>query len=243
MSGGTCMGDCVMQKIMIVDDEIEIADMIEDFLSIESVEIVKASSGAQALDLFDDSIDLIVLDVNMDDMSGTEVCKTIRKHSYVPIIFLTCNNTQSDMMRGFGVGADDFVTKPFDPVELSMRIKANVRRFKSYKQSSREDEDVLHCGDLSIYKKKYKVYKAELDLEMPVIQFKLLLYMMENAYIVLTRNQILNEVWGNDYYDENLVNTTIKRLRKKIEDAPEQPIYIKTVRGVGYVFEGTPRKT
>jgi DNA-binding response OmpR family regulator len=230
-----------MQKIMIVDDEVEIAEMIEDFMSIEDMQIVKASSGTQALELFDDSIDLVVLDVNMDDMTGTEVCKIIRKKSFVPIIFLTCNNTQSDMMRGLSVGADDFVTKPFDPMELSMRIKANIRRFKSYTKLE-PSEEVLRCGDLAVYSKKFKVYKNEVDLEMPVIQFKLLHYMMENAYIVLTRNQILNEVWGNAYYDENLVNTTIKRLRKKIEDVPEKPLYIKTVRGVGYVFEGTPRQ-
>ncbi len=229
-----------MQKIMIVDDEIEIAEMIEDFLSIEDMEIVKASSGAQALELFDETFDLLVLDVNMDDMSGTEVCKAIRKVSYVPIIFLTCNNTQSDMMRGFSVGADDFISKPFDPIDLSMRIKANIRRFKTYRKID-PSEDVLRCGDLAVHSKKFKVYKNDVDLEMPVIQFKLLQYMMENAYIVLTRNQILNAVWGNEFYDENLVNTTIKRLRKTIEDVPDQPLYIKTVRGVGYVFEGTPK--
>jgi len=225
---------------MIIDDEIEIAEMIEDFLNIESVEVVKVSSGAQALELFDESIELVVLDVNMDDMTGIEVCKAIRKTSYVPIIFLTCNNTQKDMMLGFSVGADDFITKPFDPIELSMRIKANIRRFKLYSKSEAK-EDVLAYGNIAVHRKQYKVYKNDVDVEMPSIQFKLLVYMMENPYNVLTRNQILNAVWGNEYYDENLVNTSIKRLRKKIEDIPEKPLYIKTVRGVGYVFEGSPR--
>ncbi len=230
-----------MQKIMIVDDEIDIADMIEDFLNIESVEVIKASSGSEALERFDETIELVVLDINMDDMTGLEVCKALRKISYVPIIFLTCNNTQSDMMLGFSLGADDFMTKPFDPVELSMRIKANIRRFKTY-TNTESKEDVLFFGNIAVHKNQYKVFKNDLDVEMSSIQFKLLLYMMENPYIVLTRNQILNAVWGNEFYDENLVNTTIKRLRKKIEDVPEQPLYIKTVRGVGYIFEAKTRK-
>ncbi len=229
-----------MSKIMIVDDEIEIAEMIEDFLSIDNIEVVKVTSGKEALERFDKSIDLIILDINMDDMKGTEVCKTIRKTSFVPIIFLTCNSKQSDVLLGLGLGADDYMTKPFNPVELAARVKANIRRVKSYSDSKITDE-IITFDDIVIGKKGYKVHKNDLDLKLTSMEFKLLLHMIENAFIVLTRNQLLNKVWGDDFYDENLVNATVKRLRKKLEDNPDKPKYIKTIWGVGYVFEGIVR--
>ncbi len=226
-----------MSKIMVVDDEIEIAEMIEDFLRIESIEVIKADCGEKALSLLNDELELIVLDINMDGMSGIEVCKEIRKVSYIPIIFLTCNNSQNDMLLGLGVGADDYITKPFNPVELVARIKANIRRTRSYNTGSIKDE-IITFGDIAIYKKRHKVYKNKVDINIATKEFYLLLYLIDNAYIVLTRDQILNHVWGDNYYDENLVNTTIKRLRKKIEDNPDKPQYIKTIWGAGYVFEG-----
>ncbi len=229
-----------MSKIMVVDDEIEIAEMIEDFLRIESIEVVKASNSETALKNLDDSIQLLVLDINMDGMNGIELCKEIRKSSFIPIIFLTCNHSQNDMLLGLGVGADDYITKPFNPVELVARIKAILRRTQSYNQGSIKDE-IITFGDIIIYKKRYKIYKTNVDVKITAKEFNLLLYLIENAYIVLSRDQILTNVWGDSYYDENLVNTTIKRLRKKIEDNPEKPAYIKTIWGVGYVFEGDVR--
>ncbi|HOS69905.1 MAG TPA: response regulator transcription factor [Bacillota bacterium] len=229
-----------MSKIMVVDDEIEIAEMIEDFLRIEDIEVVKANSAEKALELFTDDIELLVLDINLDGMNGIELCKHIRKTNYVPIIFLTCKNSQNDMLLGFGVGADDYITKPFNPVELVARIKANIRRIRSYNKGSIKDE-IITFGDIAIYRKGYKVYKNKEDVNITSKEFNLLLYLIENAYIVLSRNQILNNVWGDSFYDENLVNTTIKRLRKKIEDDPDNPVYIKTIWGAGYVFEGDVR--
>lgn len=229
-----------MSKIMIVDDEIEIADMIDDFLSIEGIEVIKAQSGKEALKKFNSSIDLIILDINMEDMKGTEVCKEIRKTSFVPIIFLTCNSSQTDVLLGLGLGADDYMTKPFNPVELSARVKANIRRVKSYSDHKSKDEIIIF-DDIIISKRGYKVHKHEIDVHITSMEFKLLVYLIENAGIVLTRNQILNKVWGDDFYDENLVNSTIKRLRRKIESNSEEPKYIKTIWGVGYVFEGDIR--
>ncbi len=225
---------------MVVDDEIEIAEMIEDFLRIESIDVVKASNSEMALEMLDDSIQLMVLDINMDGMNGIDLCKKIRRSSFIPIIFLTCNNSQNDMLLGLGVGADDYITKPFNPVELVARIKAILRRTQSYNQGSIKDE-IITFGDIIIYKKRYKIYKTNVDVKITAKEFNLLLYLIENAYIVLSRDQILTNVWGDAYYDENLVNTTIKRLRKKIENNPEKPQYIKTIWGVGYVFEGDVR--
>ncbi len=225
---------------MVVDDEIEIAEMIEDFLRIEDIEVVKASSSEMALEMLNDEIQLLVLDINMDGMNGIDLCKEIRKTSYIPIIFLTCHNSQNDMLLCLGVGADDYITKPFNPVELVARIKANLRRTQSYNKGSIKDE-IITFGDIVIYKKRYKIYKRKVDVKITAKEFNLLLYLIENAYIVLSRDQMLVNVWGDSYYDENLVNTTIKRLRKKIEDNPEKPEYIKTIWGVGYVFEGDVR--
>lgn len=230
----------LMSKIMVVDDEIEIAEMIEDFLRLENIEVVKANSGEKALELFDDSIDLVVLDVNMDGISGIDTCKEIRKKSFTPVIFLTCNNSQSDMLLGLGVGADDYISKPFNPIELVARIKANIRRAESYNRGSISDE-IITFDDIAVYRKRFKVYKSNVDVKISTKEFELLVYLMENAYIVLKRDQILNHVWGDTFYDENLVNTTIKRLRRKIEDDPENPEYIKTIWGAGYVFQGDVR--
>ena len=229
-----------MVKIMVVDDEIEIAEMIEDFLRLEQIEVIKASSGEMAMAMLNDDIKLLVLDINMTGMNGIELCKRIRKISYIPIIFLTCNNSQNDMLLGLGVGADDYITKPFNPVELVARIKASLRRTSDYNQGSIKDE-IITFGDVAIYKKRYKVYKNNEDVNLTTKEFNLLLYLIENAYIVLSRDQILTSVWGDSFYDENLVNTTIKRLRKKLENNPEKPEYIKTIWGAGYVFEGTVR--
>jgi DNA-binding response OmpR family regulator len=226
-----------MAKIMIVDDEIEIAEMIEDFMRLEDIEVVKVNSGEKALELFDDSIDLVVLDVNMDGITGIDTCKEIRKTSFTPIIFLTCNNSQNDMLLGLGVGADDYMTKPFNPIELVARIKANIRRAASYNKGSISDE-IITFDDIAVYRKRFTVMKNNTDVKISTKEFELLVYLIENAHIVLKREQILNHVWGDIFYDENLVNTTVKRLRRKIEDDPENPEYIKTIWGAGYVFQG-----
>lgn len=229
-----------MPKIMVVDDEIEIAGMIEDFLNLENIEVVKVDSGEKALELFDESIDLVVLDVNMEGLSGIDVCKEIRKTSFIPVIFLTCNNSQSDMLLGLGVGADDYITKPFNPIELVARIKANIRRAESYNRGSISDE-IITFDDIAVYRKRFTVFKNNVDVKISTKEFELLVYLIENALIVLKREQILNHVWGDTFYDENLVNTTVKRLRRKIEDDPENPEYIKTIWGAGYVFQGNVR--
>ncbi|WP_432401492.1 response regulator transcription factor [Wukongibacter sp. M2B1] len=227
-----------MDKIMIVDDEKDIIYMIKDFTKIYDIQVVEAFSGEEALEKFDETIKMLIIDINMDGMSGIELCKRIRESSNVPIIFLTCKNSQRDIILGLGVGADDYITKPFDPIELIARAKANIRRYKDYNKTKAVKNDyVISFNNIKVLKNSYKVLKDDIDTNLTAKEFKLLLYLIENANLVLSRDQILDNVWNNNYYDKNVVTTTIKRLRKKIEDYPDNPSYIKTVWGVGYVFE------
>ncbi|PAB58623.1 response regulator transcription factor [Anaeromicrobium sediminis] len=227
-----------MGKIMIVDDEKDIIYMIKDFTKIYDIQVVEAFSGEEALEKFDDTISLLIIDINMDGMTGIELCKKIRESSNVPIMFLTCKNSQSDIILGFGVGADDYITKPFDPIELIVRAKANIRRYMDYNKTKAEiNDDIISFNDIKVLRNSYKVLKNDVDTNLTAKEFKLLLYLIENAHLVLSHNQLLDNVWNDNYYDKNVVTTTIKRLRKKIEDYPDNPLYIKTVWGVGYVFE------
>lgn len=223
---------------MIVDDERDIIYMIKDFTKIYDIQVVEAFSGEEALEKFDETIKMLIIDINMDGMSGIELCKRIRELSTVPIMFLTCKNSQRDIILGLGVGADDYITKPFDPIELIARAKANIRRYKDYNRAEVvKNDDIISFSNIRILKKSYKVLKNDIDTNLTAKEFKLLLYLIENAHLVLSRDQILDNVWNNHYYDKNVVTTTIKRLRKKIEDYPDNPSYIKTVWGVGYVLE------
>ncbi|MCG8539396.1 MAG: response regulator transcription factor [Clostridia bacterium] len=227
-----------MDKIMIVDDEKDIIYMIKDFTKLYDIQVVEAFSGEEALEKFDATIKMLIIDINMDGMSGIELCKKIRQLSNVPIMFLTCQNSQRDIILGLGVGADDYITKPFDPIELLARAKANIRRYMDYNKGKVVTSDgIISFSDIKVLKNSYKVLKKDMDVNLTAKEFKLLLYLIENAHLVLSRDQILDKVWDNNYYDKNVVTTTIKRLRKKIEDYPDNPLYIKTVWGVGYVFE------
>ncbi|WP_432665588.1 response regulator transcription factor [Wukongibacter baidiensis] len=227
-----------MDKIMIVDDEKDIIYMIKDFTKIYDIQVIEAFSGEEALEKFDETIKMLIIDINMDGMSGIELCKKIRESSNVPIMFLTCKNSQRDIILGLGVGADDYITKPFDPIELIARAKANIRRYKDYnKVEVVKNDDIISFNNIKVLKNSYKVLKDDVDTNLTAKEFKLLLYLIENAHLVLSRDQILDNVWNNNYYDKNVVTTTVKRLRRKIEDYPDNPSYVKTVWGVGYVFE------
>ncbi len=223
---------------MIVDDEKDIIYMIKDFTKIYDIQVIEAFSGEEALEKFDETIKMLIIDINMDGMSGIELCKKIRESSNVPIMFLTCKNSQRDIILGLGVGADDYITKPFDPIELIARAKANIRRYKDYnKVEVVKNDDIISFNNIKVLKNSYKVLKDDVDTNLTAKEFKLLLYLIENAHLVLSRDQILDNVWNNNYYDKNVVTTTVKRLRRKIEDYPDNPSYVKTVWGVGYVFE------
>jgi len=227
-----------MDKVLVVDDEKEIVRLIRDFLQIYAIEIIEAYSGEEALAKLDESIKLVILDVGMEGMSGIDTCKKIREITNIPVIFLSAKASQSDKVLGLGVGSDDYMTKPFDPIELVARVKANIRRYDDYNgRTVCEPDETIHLGPLTIYPGHYRVLKDGIPVSLTCKEFELFLYLVKNSGLVMTKEQILNKVWSNNTYDYNVVTTNIKRLRKKIEKDPDNPKYIKTVWGVGYVFE------
>lgn len=228
-----------MDRVLVVDDEKEIVQLIRDFLQIYNIEVIGAYSGEEALTKLDKTIKLVVLDISMEGMSGIETCKKIREMTNIPVIFLTAKASQSDKVLGLGVGSDDYITKPFDPIELVARVRANIRRYADYNDRKVGELDETLCfGSLKIYPNNYRVLKDGIPVSLTSKEFELLLYLIRNAGLVMTKEQILNNVWGNNAYDYNVVSTNIKRLRRKLESDSDHPEYIQTVWGVGYVFEG-----
>ena len=226
-----------MYKVMVVDDDRKIVYMITEFMKIHNINVVQAFSGKEAMELLDDSIQLVVLDINMGALNGIEVCKLIRQNYNIPILFLSANAAQHDKVLGLGVGGDDYITKPFDPLELMARVKAHIRRWQEYNTNESSKNEVIHFDDFSINRAAYKVMKNKKEISLSSTEFKLLLYFIDHANKALTRKQILADVWESNHYDENTVTTYVKRLREKIRDQDCDQRYIKSVRGVGYIFE------
>jgi len=222
-------------KILIVDDDKKIVSMIEDFMRINNIETISCYNGKDALRLANDSsIELIILDINMNDMTGFEVCKEIRKTIHVPIMFLTAKTTQADKILGLGIGGDDYITKPFDPLELVARVKSHIRRHQIY---DNEKQEIIEIRDLIINKKTHEVIIKKEPVELSSTEYALLLYLCENRNRILTRQELLTKVWKSHIYTENTVNMYIKRLRDKIELHKTEPEYLITIRGEGYVFK------
>lgn len=219
------------KKILVADDEPRIRKLVGDFLKKEGYSIIEAGDGMEALDKFYkiQEIDLVILDVMMPIYDGWTVCKEIRKKSEVPVIMLTAKSEESDELLGFEIGADEYVTKPFSPNILVARVKALFRRHEGEKSAT------YSFGVLEIDSKGHYVYINENPINLSPKEYELLLYMVENKGKAISREQILNSVWGYDYYGElRTVDTHVKRLRDKLGD---QCHLIQTVRGVGYRFE------
>lgn len=224
------------RKILIVDDDKRVVKMLVEYMKLYEFKTVCAYNGRDALAFFDDSVDLIVLDINMDGINGNEVCQKIRETNNVPIIMLSANATSFDKIKALGEGADDYVVKPFDPLELVARIKAHINRIERYK-ASKNQEVPIEFDDIKIYRNAYKVTKSEDDISFTNTEFRLLVYLIDNAFNAISRQKILKDVWQSDLYDENIVNTYIKRIRIKLGDVGSHEKYIKSIRGVGYIFE------
>ncbi|MBE6068518.1 MAG: response regulator transcription factor [Clostridium lundense] len=234
----------IVDKVLVVDDDKSIVNMVSEFMKLYGLEAVTAYSGETAINKLDNSISLILLDINMNELSGIDLCKIFRERTNVPIVFLTANSSQYDMVLGLGIGADDYITKPFDPVELIARVKAHIRRYKQYGNvSSNNDNEIIEVGEIKIFKDSHKVLKGDSEVNLTVTEYNLLMYFIENDGKVLTRKQILNNVWKSDMYDENTVTTYTKRLRKKIEEDAKSPRFIKSVRSIGYIFNGQESAT
>ena len=224
-------------KILLIEDDTEISDMLADYLSTENYEIITAYDGEDACRKFEmDQYDLVLLDLMIPKISGMDVMKKIRKSSTVPIIIISAKDTDSDITLGLGLGADDYITKPFSVTEVLARIKANIRRTTQYdamidKNSSSKIE---RCG-LLMNVEDFTVSKGGEVIELTAKEFEILKLLMQNPQRVYTKEQIYSLIWNDAYMgDENAVNVHISRLRNKIEEDSRKPQIVITVWGIGY---------
>jgi len=227
-----------MKKILVVDDEKPISDIIKFNLEKEGYDIVTAFDGEEALDkVNEEHPDLLVLDIMLPKVDGLEVVREVRKTYNMPIIMVTAKETEIDKVLGLELGADDYVTKPFSNRELVARVKANLRRQVATQtaETTKTETNDINIGDLTIHPDAYYVTKNDETIELTHREFELLYYLARNVGQVMTREHLLEEVWDFDYLgDVRTVDVTIRRLREKIEDNPSHPNYIITRRGVGY---------
>lgn len=223
-------------RILLVEDDKEISEMLIDFLQMEGFEVQSSFDGEQAVKtFFDESYDLVILDLMLPKISGLEVMKRIRKESVVPIIILSAKDTESDKIFGLGLGADDYITKPFSLTEVLARVKANLRRTTQYSSSAEAASACLGLGDLEMNLESHTVHKNGLAVDLTAKEYEILRLLLSNPKKVYTKAQLYSSIWQDDYLgDENAVNVHISRLRTKIEDDPRKPKYILTVWGIGY---------
>lgn len=229
------------KKILVVDDEPSIVTLVEFNLKKAGYIVNTANDGKRAIELVHEwKPDFIVLDLMLPQLGGMEVCKILRQDKVkTPILMLTAKDEEIDKVLGLELGADDYMTKPFSPRELIARIKAVLRRTDTSDTDKAADEGIISIGDLVIDQQRYVVTFKEKELEMTPKEFELLLYMAQNKGRVMTRDQLLNAVWNYDFIgDSRIVDVQISHLRDKIEEDTRQPVYIKTVRGMGYKLDG-----
>ena len=226
-----------MTKILIVEDEASFSEALEFLLGKEGFSVVLADNGADAIRKFDQGgIDLVLLDLMLPEISGTEVCRQIRAKSRVPIIMLTAKDSEVDKVVGLEIGADDYVTKPYSSRELVARIRAVLRRNGA--EGIESEPGVMTVSGIRMDVDRHQVSVNGIPVSLPLKEFELLEFLMRNAGRVLTRIQIIDRVWGSDYVgDTKTLDVHIKRLRAKIETDPANPTLIQTVRGLGYKME------
>lgn len=229
------------ETILIVDDEKEIRDLIDIYLKNEGYKTLKAENGIAALDLLkDNNIDLILLDIMMPKMDGIETCMKIRKEKNTPIIMLSAKSEDIDKIMGLTTGADDYITKPFNPLELVARVKSQLRRYLKLNEFKKPDSKngFIEVDDLIINVNTHEVKVGLKDVKLTPREFDILRLLAENRGIVFSIEKIYETVWKESFMEsENTVMVHIRKIREKIEQNPRKPIYIKTVWGVGYKIE------
>lgn len=225
-------------KILLIEDDIEISDMLNSFLTAEGFEVVTAYDGESGCEkFFAGEYSLVLLDLMIPKKNGMEVMKLMRQSSTVPIIIISAKDTDSDKTLGFGLGADDYITKPFSVAEVLARIKANIRRNTKYASGSAEEEQIYSMGGLTVNAEEYSVMKRGERISLTAREFEILKLLMKHPKRVYTKEQIYSIIWDDGYYgDENAVTVQMSRLRGKIEDDPQNPRYVVTVWGIGYKF-------
>ena len=225
-------------NILILDDEKEIADLVEVYLKVEGYNILKFYNSKDALDAIDkEKIDLAILDVMVDNVDGFEICKIIReKNLNFPIIMLTAKIEDKDKIIGLSIGADDYITKPFNPLELLARVKSALRRYTKYNDVKEENQ--IEINGLVIDEKKHKCTLYEKEIEFTPIEFDILFYLAKRRGQVVSSEELFEKVWKEKYFDSNnTVMVHIRRIREKLNESTKNPKFIKTVWGVGYKID------
>lgn len=231
-----------MKKILVVDDEKEIADLIEVYLVADGWDVIKCENGTDALRIIEtESLSMAILDVMLPDVDGFTICRRIREKYFYPVIMLTAKSEDLDKITGLTIGADDYITKPFNPLELMARVKTQFRRCETYNHPEKREEiqgDFIDIRGLSISRSTHKCMMNGKEIFLTPIEFSILLYLCENRGRVISSEEIFEQVWGEKFLDSNnTVMSHIGKIREKMQDSGRRPRYIKTVWGVGYQIE------
>ncbi|MCU5223117.1 vancomycin resistance response regulator transcription factor VanR-A [Bacillus tropicus] len=227
-------------KVLIVEDEHEIADLVELYLKNENYTVFKYYTAKEALECIDKNVlDLAILDIMLPDVSGLTICQKIRDKYNYPIIMLTAKDTEIDKITGLTIGADDYITKPFRPLELIARVKAQLRRYKKYNGVTAQNENVIVHSGLVINISTHECSLNEKPLSLTPTEFSILRILCENKGNVVSSEQLFHEIWGDEYFSKsnNTITVHIRHLREKMNDTVDNPKYIKTVWGTGYKIE------
>ena len=222
-----------MTKILLVEDDSQIAAYLGELLRAEGFDTQIAGSKKEASEcLLIQAFDLVLLDVSLPDGNGFSICAEIKKEYEIPVIFLTASGDEYSVVAGLDMGADDYIAKPFRPRELISRIRSVLRRCK-------KEQRILSCGDLKVNVSSATVTKGEKELFLSALEYRLLLLLLQNKGQILTRNQLLEEIWdaSGEYVNDNTLSVYMKRLREKIEENPQSPRLLHTIRGIGYRME------
>ncbi len=223
-------------KILLIEDDIAISEMVENYLRKEGFKLTVAFNGEEGVRKFlRDTFDIILLDLMMPKLDGIEVIRIIREKSSIPILITSAKDTDVDKAIGLGIGADDYIAKPFSMLELSARIKAAIRRANYFTKNDTNEEGIINVNELKIDFNDFSVMKKGKRIQLTSKEFDILKLFVKNPKRVFTKAQIYSSIWNEDYYgDENVINVHMRRLREKIEDNPSEPLYIKTLWGLGY---------
>lgn len=221
-----------MNRILIVEDDMDIASLEKDYLEIANFAVDITNDGNEAIKLINNGhYSLVILDIMLPNMNGYDICKKIRESYDIPIIMVTAKGKSFDVIRGLGLGSDDYITKPFDPAILVARVKASINNYKRHKSIRKE----IIIGDIKIIPENYQVFKKGQEIKLPNKEFELLKYLSLNPNIVISKENIFEMVWGmNSDADEATITVHINRIREKIEDDPTNPKIIETIWGAGY---------
>jgi two-component system, OmpR family, response regulator VanR len=228
------------EVILVVDDEYEIAELVEIHLKDGGYKTLLAHDGQEAMDMLDrHQVHLVILDIMMPGIDGLEVCRRIRQTKNTPIIFLSAKSEDLDKVTGLVSGADDYLTKPFSPMELLARVRSQLRRFLYLNNNMKPESNILGIGDLRVNKENHQVFLDNIEVYLTPTEFDILELLLLNKGIVLSSETIFERVWKEKYFQsKNTVMVHIRKLREKIEKNPKQPEYLKTVWGVGYKIDG-----